>query len=86
MSDDYDKPVIFQQFLRTARKEHKCYECGSKINTGKQYLKTQGLWNGEWENFKTCMDCRELMFELMEYDVEFAFGNVKEAFEEMQNP
>lgn len=41
----------------TARKEHKCTECGDIIKPGEQYEKVTGLWNNKWSTYKTCMDC-----------------------------
>lgn len=41
----------------TARKTHKCGECGCKIKSGAKYENVKGLWDGEWSTCKTCSDC-----------------------------
>lgn len=55
---DGDCPGFCKQEMRTARKEHKCVECGSTIHPGDRYEHTSGVWDGAWETFKTCRICK----------------------------
>ena len=54
---DYDFPAVFTSKLVKARESHRCSECGSEIKAGEQYETVRGLWDGQWERFKTCSDC-----------------------------
>lgn len=46
--------------LRTARKEHKCYECGEVIMPDSKYEYASGVFDGSGFSHKTCMSCREI--------------------------
>jgi len=43
--------------VQTARKEHKCFECGRKILPGEKYETASGVWDDRWDTYKTCEDC-----------------------------
>ena len=45
---------------RTARKAHKCMECGEEISKGKKYEYASGIFDREPFMFKTCMSCYEI--------------------------
>lgn len=47
-----------------ARKKHKCYECGREMYIGYMYVQTIGVWEGQWEEYKTCRPCELLRAEL----------------------
>lgn len=55
--DNYDPAEIFDEEIRTARKEYKCCECNSVIQKGQKYQYVHGMWGGEWSTFKTCIPC-----------------------------
>ena len=40
-----------------ARTTHKCCECGDTINPGERYQRVSGVWEGEFDTFKTCFVC-----------------------------
>ena len=53
-------PDLYTKKIVTARKEHKCYECGRVVITGEQYESVRGKWEGDFETYKTCTDCLSL--------------------------
>jgi ribosomal protein L37AE/L43A len=55
-----DAPSAFRQVIRTARKEHKCCECGTSIKPREQYAYSSGVWDGEACDFKQCLICFEV--------------------------
>jgi len=57
---DCEGPDVYSIEYPIARSTHTCCECGLKINPGEKYEKFKGLWDGEWDRFKTCMKCSEL--------------------------
>ena len=59
-SCDYDPPSFYSQFLRTARKAHKCEECSGSILPGEKYEYVAGMWDGYFNDFKTCERCVDL--------------------------
>lgn len=60
MCFDGESPECFTQIIRKARKEHKCYECRRLIAKGEQYEYSSGIWAGEAQSFKLCLDCVNL--------------------------
>lgn len=59
--DDGDGSAeCYDQRIVTAKKLHKCTECGEDIPSGSRYEYTKGLWEGSWSVFKTCLSCREI--------------------------
>lgn len=56
-----DMPEAFNSVTRKARKNHKCCECGCTIETGEKYKYSSGIWNGEPDSFKQCLNCNEIM-------------------------
>lgn len=50
----------FKSTLRTARKAHKCCECGGAIAIGEVYRYCSGIWDGEPAAYKQCRDCGEI--------------------------
>ncbi len=57
---DYDSPTFYYVEIRTARKEHKCYECSGKISKGERYEHTRGKWDGYFSNFNVCCRCHDI--------------------------
>ena len=54
---DCESPQAFRQYMRVARKQHKCCECCKPIERGQQYEYTSGVWDGRGDSFKTCLSC-----------------------------
>lgn len=44
----------------TARKDHRCCECGDVISKGTRYERTVGKWERKVQTFKTCLPCAEI--------------------------
>ena len=59
-SCDYVAPTFYNQSLRTAKKQHKCEECGGPILAGEKYEYVSGLWDGYFNVFKTCERCVDI--------------------------
>jgi hypothetical protein len=57
MCTDYDRPVVWREQWRTARREHKCSECRGIIRKGERYEVSAGLSEGSWYGAKTCERC-----------------------------
>ena len=57
---DSDTPEFSRHELRTARKEHTCYECGHHIHAGEQYEYAVGKWDGFFNEAKACSICLEI--------------------------
>jgi hypothetical protein len=53
-------PKFYSKSMRVARKAHKCYECGNKIEPGTRYENVSAKWEEGFEEFKTCPKCLEL--------------------------
>lgn len=47
--------------VRTARKTHKCCECGIEINRGDRYRYDSGIFDHQPFSHKRCSDCYELL-------------------------
>lgn len=56
-----ETPEAFRQYERKARIPHQCCECGGTIQPQEQYLYISGIWEGEPESYKRCLDCVELI-------------------------
>lgn len=41
----------------TARKAHRCYDCGGEIPAGDRYRRSEGPQEGEWTTFKSHESC-----------------------------
>lgn len=50
-------PKVFEQTLRIASLRHVCCECAASINPREWYHECEGLWDGLWSRFKTCLKC-----------------------------
>lgn len=67
MSDYCEYPAFFSEAYRTARKEHKCIECGSKIFPGEKYYSYAGKWDDGLDSGKQHLLCLELCTTLNGY-------------------
>lgn len=59
-SCDYDPAEFYSASIRTARKSHKCEECGAPILPGDKYEAVVGKWDGNLDTFKTCEPCVDI--------------------------
>lgn len=57
---DYDRPAFYEATERTARKRHRCCECGYDIQPGEKYEYVSGKWDGQLGSFHTCEACADL--------------------------
>ena len=51
---------LFSETIRTARKPHRCGECGRIIEPGEKYENAVGKWDGDFCTEITCADCLSL--------------------------
>lgn len=71
---DFDFPRVQTVEFRTARKAHKCGECGNPINPGEKYRLDKGLLD-EWYESKTCNNCQTLYWwASRQYHGDFCFA------------
>lgn len=79
MYGDGDYPDFFKtQKIKSARKEHKCSECGRVIAAKESYEKTTGKWGGNIYTFTQCNHCQIACNLLIKYCDGYVFGSVKE--------
>lgn len=55
--DDGEGFEFSRGFMRKARKEHRCCECGRGIEVGERHEYMRGLYDGSWDTFRTCAHC-----------------------------
>lgn len=63
---DAESPTVYCEEDVKARKQHRCCECRGFIQPGEIYHRHSGLWDGEWNTFKVCLDCDAIMHEINE--------------------
>lgn len=51
MSDFQSDEII------TARKQHKCCECSGVITPGEKYKRYFGVWDGDFSQYRMCIEC-----------------------------
>lgn len=71
-------PAVSRCTRPKARDCHQCVECDSTINVGEKYELVEGLWDGEWQRFKTCKTCSSVRQELDKRGIEVFFGELIE--------
>lgn len=57
---DYDPAEFYSATTPTARKAHRCDECGHAISQGESYERVGAKWDGSLTVFKTCARCTAL--------------------------
>ena len=59
---DYDGPApsVYRKAVHTARTQHKCYECGRKIQPGERYENCFAVYDGAAVTSPTCSYCLDL--------------------------
>lgn len=81
ITHDFDGPAdVWESRIRTARKPHKCCECGGAIEAKKRYEYYTVLYDGSWSHHATCLICAEIA-EAFCCDGRF-FGNLWNEFYE----
>lgn len=60
MTCDCEAPRAFSSEVRTARKLHRCVECGADIRPGERYQYVSGIWYDGPADFKSCLGCCQL--------------------------
>lgn len=76
--DDFDRPAVFEEVMRRARKLHRCGECRGIITPGCHYHESRGLWDGQWSTHKTCGACYVVAHTLLDC---YAFGDLVECLD-----
>ena len=54
---DGESVELYNEERRTAKKQHKCFECGGAILPGYKYKFVSYLYEGRFWMEKTCTDC-----------------------------
>ncbi len=52
--------TVYNRRARVARKDHACFECEKTIPRGSKYEYVSMLFDGHWDDFKTCLPCSEI--------------------------
>lgn len=55
-----ERPEIYADVERRARKAHWCRECRREIRAGATYHAISGLWDHSWSSFALCTGCADL--------------------------
>ena len=76
-SVDYDRADVYSSKVVTARKQHKCCECGETIEPGGKYEYVSGCWDGSWDHYKTCEICLRIRNDVC-CGGGFLFGQLRE--------
>jgi hypothetical protein len=58
--DACDACEVARSTIRTARKEHRCFECREPILPGQRYEFTSGIFDGDPFSQKICLPCVEI--------------------------
>ena len=53
-------PSAYWETYPKARKEHTCCECLSVIAKGEKYQLFEGVWDGEFSRYRTCLICADV--------------------------
>lgn len=80
---DCDEPWdLFHAKTVTARKEHKCNECGRVIAKGESYHRANALADGRFDTFKLCAHCDAASEWLTVVCNGYIYGDIGEELEE----
>lgn len=55
--NDFEAAAVYKEHIRRAKKRHRCGECRGLIEPGQHYWESRGMWDGEWNMFRTCGSC-----------------------------
>ncbi len=81
---DYEPPIFYLSNIVKARKQHKCCECGSRIELTQQYEKVTGKWEHLISTYKTCLPCLNIRNAMLKLDDDACFGHTS-LYEDTQN-
>lgn len=82
MIEDAERAEFHSERIHSARKEHKCYECGRIIRVGEKYEYTAAKWDGDIHFIKTCSHCKAAKQWLVKQCGGYVWGGVKEDLRE----
>lgn len=71
-------PTLFREAERKARRNHRCFECQTKIKKGEEYTHISGKWEGNFRTYRLCNSCFEV-HQVSERSEDAAFGNPQKA-------
>lgn len=54
---DCEETEVYSARMVRARETHTCCECNGVINPDDLYEHASGLWDDNWEKYKTCRLC-----------------------------
>lgn len=54
---DNEPASIYDVKRPIARKAYRCHECAGTIDRGDRYERVYGLWDDQWEHYRTCSGC-----------------------------
>ncbi len=57
---DFGGPEAIWESKPKARKDHICCECLSTIPKGDRYHLVKGVWEGNFDTYKTCEICEQV--------------------------
>jgi hypothetical protein len=81
---DHDAPEMYCEKIVKARKPHDCCECEIKIESGSEYQRTTGRWDGRFDVFCTCLDCVNIR-DAFRCGGNFFFGQLWDSLHEFRN-
>lgn len=82
---DSDGPAVYSEQEVVARKEHGCVECAAAITKGERHLRYSGLWDGQWDNGRQHLLCRDACVWVRDAILEgecLPFGGLSEFWED----
>ena len=53
-------PTLWTETNPTARKDHRCDDCGGIIPAGQKYKHIKFKWEGEFETSNVCLGCQDI--------------------------
>ena len=76
--DDAEPCEFWNETRRTARKTHKCSDCGRKIRPGERYRTVATKWDGNFSMTKECAHCEAAGVWLIDRCGGYPIASVKE--------
>jgi hypothetical protein len=76
--DLFDRPKLFKESVRKARKRHQCCECRGFIEANTRYWESRGNWDGSFSAFRTCGSCYIVGHTLLDC---YCFGDLIESLD-----
>jgi hypothetical protein len=77
-----DRALILADEMLTARKDHKCQECGRLIQVGERYSRERGKFDGRMFTHKTCAHCLVAVEWMNDTCGGYVYGEVEEELRE----